>query len=128
MENVSDSVKFESIQSFQSTIRKSENALDQMAEKGANTALIRKRLKAFRIGLSMLKNTWYQEPHPYTQEELAEARHVLKGLLPSIKRIYAESKEGSPQKNLLERRIKAFQLAVQAIDDFAKQQEEQAGR
>jgi len=121
MENVSDSVKSESIQSFHSTIRKSENALNRMAEKGANTALIKKRLKAFHIGLAMLKNIWYQKTHPYTQEELEEARHVLKGLLPSIEKIYAESKEGSPQKTLLERRIRAFRLAVQAIDGVTKQ-------
>jgi hypothetical protein len=120
MENVPDSVKTESIKSFQSTIRKSENALDQMMEKGANTSLIRKRLKALHIGLAMLENAWYQKPHPYTPEELTEARQVLTGLLPSIEKIYAKSKEGSPQKTLLERRIQAFNLAVQAIDDTAK--------
>jgi len=38
MENVFDIVKSESIKSFQSTIRKSENALDRMTEKGANAA------------------------------------------------------------------------------------------
>jgi hypothetical protein len=113
-------VKSESIKSFQSTIRKSEKALDQMTERGASTALIRKRLKAFHIGLAMLKNTWHHEPHPYTQEELAEARNVLTGLLPQIEKIYAESKEGSPQKTLLKRRIRAFHLAVQAIDDSTK--------
>jgi hypothetical protein len=120
MENVTASVITESIQSFQSTIRKSENALDQMTQKGANTSLIRKRLKAFHIGLAMLEYAWYQRPHPFTSEELTEARQILTGLLPSIEKIYAKSKEGSPQKTLLERRIQAFNLAVQAIDDSAK--------
>jgi len=121
MENVSNVDKLESIKSFQSTISKSENALAQMTEKGANTSLIKKRLKAFYIGLAMLENVWNQRPHHYTREDLAEARNVLTGLLPSIERIYAKSKVGSPQKTLLERRIKALELAVQAIDNLSNE-------
>ncbi|WP_338452927.1 hypothetical protein R4Z09_14300 [Niallia oryzisoli] len=119
MENVSNVNKLESIKSFQSSIRKSEKALAQMTQKGANTTLIKKRLKALNIGLAMLENTWNQKPHPYTKENLAEARKVLIGLFPSIENIYAKSKEGSPQRTLLERRMKALELAVQAIDDLS---------
>ncbi len=118
MEDVSDVTRLESIKSFQSTISKSEKALAQMSASGANTTLLEKRLKALYIGLAMLENAWNQRPHHYTQEELAEARHVLTGLFPSIEKIYAKSKAGTPQKTLLERRIKAFELAVQAIDDL----------
>lgn len=116
MENVSKVNKLESIKSFQSTIRKTEKALAQMTEKGANTTLLKKRLNALYIGLAMLENIWNEKPHQYTQEDLAEARNVLTGLLPSIEIIYAKSKAGSPQKTLLERRIKALQQAVQAMD------------
>ena len=119
MENVTNLNKLESIKSFQSSIKKSEKALDQMIQKGANTTLIRKRLKALRIGLAMLEYVWNQRPHHYNLEELAETRYVLNGLLPSIESIWAKSKVGSPQKTLLERRIKAFKLAVQAIDDIS---------
>jgi predicted nuclease with TOPRIM domain len=118
MENVSSANRLESIKSFQSTIRKSEKALAQMSEKGANTTLIKKRLKALNIGLAILENMWNQRPHHYTQEDLAEARQVLSGLLPSIEDIYARSKAGSPQRTLSERRIRALELAVQAIDDL----------
>lgn len=118
MENVSNADKLESIKSFQSTIRKCENALAQMTQKGANTTLLEKRLKALYIGLAMLENVWNQKPHHYTQEDLAEARNVLNGLFPSIENIYAKSKAGSPQRTLLERRIKSLELAVQAIDDL----------
>lgn len=121
MENVSNVEKLESIKSFQSTIRKSENALAQMTQKGANTTLVKKRLKAFYIGLAMLENIWNQKPHDYTQEELAEAHNVLTGLLPSIQSIYEKSKEGSPQKTLLKRRIKSLELALQAIDDLSNE-------
>lgn len=121
MENVSNADKLESIKSFQSTISKSEKALAQMTQKGANTALLKKRLKALYIGLAMLENVWNQRPHHYTQEDLAEARNVLTGLFPSIENVYAKSKAGSPQRTLLERRIKALELAVQAIDDLSNE-------
>ena len=119
MENVTNLNKLESIKSFQSSIRKSEKASTQMMQKGANTTLIRKRLKALRIGLAMLEYVWNQRPHHYNLKELAETRYVLNGLLPSIESIWAKSKVGSSQKTLLERRIKAFKLAVQAIDDIS---------
>ncbi|WP_078411316.1 hypothetical protein [Priestia abyssalis] len=119
MENVSNEDKAKSIKSLQTTISKLENALSQMTQKGANTTLVKKRLKAVSIGLAMLENVWNQRPHHYTQEDLVEARNVLTGLFPSIENIYAKSKAGSPQKTLLERRMKALELAVQAIDDFS---------
>ena len=118
MENVSNMNRLESIKSFQSTISKSEKALAQMTQKGANTILLKKRLKALYIGLAMLENVWNQRPHLYTQEDLAEARNILTGLFPSIENIYAKLKAGSPQRTLLERRIKALELAVQAMDDL----------
>ncbi|WP_374966560.1 hypothetical protein [Lysinibacillus sp. RS5] len=117
MENVSNVEKLESIKSLQSTIRKLETALSQMTQKGANTTLVKKRLKAVCIGLAMLEYVWNQSPHHYTQEDLVEARHVLTGLLPSMENIYMKSKIGSPQRTLLERRMKALKLAVQAIDE-----------
>ncbi|MFJ8265695.1 hypothetical protein [Peribacillus asahii] len=119
MENVSNIDKLESIKSFQSTIRKLEKTLATMTQKGANTTLVKKRLKASYIGLAMLENVWNQRPHHYTLEDLAEARNVLTGLFPSIENSYVKLKAGSPQRTLLERRIKALELAVQAIDDFS---------
>jgi hypothetical protein len=121
MENLSNADKLESIKSFQSTIRKSEKASAQMTEKGANTTLVMKRLKALNIGLAMLENVWNQQPQHYTQEDLAEARNVLTGLVPSIENIYAKSKVGSPQRTLLKRRLKSLELAVQAIDDLSNE-------
>jgi hypothetical protein len=118
MENISSEVRSQSIKSFQSTIIKSENALAQMTQKGANTTLIRKRLNALTIGLAMLEYVWNQKEHPYTKADLAEAKDVLTSLFPSIEKIYAKSKDGSPQKTLLKRRIKSLELAVEAIGDY----------
>ncbi|MGI6549711.1 MAG: hypothetical protein ACOX4Q_06675 [Syntrophomonadales bacterium] len=119
MESVSNANKLESIKALQSAISKSEKALAQMKQKGANTTLLERRLQALYIGLAMLEKAWNQKPHHHDHEELAEARNVLIGLLPSIESIFARSKAGSPQRTLLERRIKALELAVQAIDDFS---------
>ncbi|MDX8367166.1 hypothetical protein [Cytobacillus sp. IB215665] len=119
MENVSNIDKLESIKSLQSTINKLENALSQMTLKGANTTLVKKRLRAVCIGLALLENVWYQRPHHYTQIDLVEANDVLASLFPSIKNSYAKSKAGSPQRTLLERRIKALELAVQAIENLS---------
>ncbi|UPK41610.1 hypothetical protein [Paenibacillus pabuli] len=118
MENISDEEKLESIQAFQSTIRKSENALTNLIQKGNNTTLIKKRLNALYVGLAMLEKAWNQGAHHYTKEELAEARNVLMGLFPSLENSYNKSKAGSPQKTLLRRRIKAFERAVQVMDDI----------
>ena len=121
METVSNAERLESIKSMQSTIGKLENGLAQMTQKGANTTLITKRLTASYIGLAVLESVWNQKPHDYTQEDLAEARKVLTSLFPSIKSSYAKVKAGSPQRTLLERRIKALELVVQAIDDLSGQ-------
>ncbi|KZE37809.1 hypothetical protein AV656_09790 [Bhargavaea cecembensis] len=117
MDSVSETVRTESIQSFQSTIRKMEKGLAQMKEKGANTALIEKRLYAMKIGLAVLENVWDRQDHSYGLEAISKTRDVLRGLLPSIEKAYANSKTGSPQRTLLERRLKSLELAIQAIDD-----------
>ena len=60
MENVTSVDKLETIKALQSTIGKLENAFSQMAQKGVNTSLVKKRLKAVRIGLAALQNVWDQ--------------------------------------------------------------------
>jgi hypothetical protein len=117
MQDIPETVKTESIQSFQSTIRKMEKGLAQMQQKGANTTLIEKRLHAIRIGLALLENVWNRQSHHYGQEVLSDARTVLRGLMPSIEKAYANSKTGSPQRTLLERRLKSLELAIRAIEE-----------
>lgn len=104
--------------SINAKIRKSKKALAQMKEKGASTSLIEKRLQAFDIGLTALETLWHEKPNFYSKEEMAEARDVLAGVLPSIKSICTKAKPCSPQRTLLERRITSMELAIEAIDDF----------
>lgn len=88
-----------------------------MTMKGANITLTTKRLKALYIGLATLEYVWNKRSHQYNQEEIEAARNVLAGLFPSIKSSYDKAREGSPQKTLLQRRIKSLELAIQAIDE-----------
>jgi hypothetical protein len=116
MENVPSAVKTESIKAFQSAINKTEKAVIKIADKGANATLINKRLKGLYIGLAVLEHAWNNIPFQYTAKELAEACITLTNLLSSLEKMYAKSKPRSPQATLLERRILAFKLAIQAID------------
>lgn len=111
MEGIPTTVKLESIKSLESTIRKLENAFSQMTQKGSNTTLVEKRLKAVTIGLAVLEQVWNQRVHDYTQQDLIEARDVINGLIPTVETSHAKSKEGSPQRTLLERRLKSVRLS-----------------
>jgi hypothetical protein len=115
MINVTDKDKIESISSLQSSIRKTEKSLAQMNDKGVSTILVRKRLEALNIGLDILESTWNKKPNRYAEEDLKSAQDVLERLLPGIIRIYEKSKLGSPQRTLLERRIKSLELAIEEI-------------
>jgi hypothetical protein len=116
MENVTSEIKSESLKSLQSSIRKTEKSLEQMRQKAANTTLIESRLLALRVGLNVFESVWSGENLPFNQDELAKARGILAGLLPSIGDIYRKTESGTPQRTLLKRRIKALELAVEAID------------
>lgn len=116
MDGVPDTERREALAALQSAVGKSETALAHMTEKGASTSLVAKRLHALRVGLAMLESVWLERPCRYTGEDLEAARGILAGLLPSVEAIYAQSKPGTPQRTLLERRIRALNLALEAID------------
>lgn len=117
MEKIPEKEQDESIRSFESSLHKMEKALAQMTRKGTNTALLTKRLKALQIGLAVLQYSWLQTPYGYTRQEITEARGTLSDLMPSLGASLVKAKEGSPQKTLLMRRIKAIQLALDAMDE-----------
>ncbi|WP_203340892.1 hypothetical protein [Planococcus beijingensis] len=119
MDKVSADIRLESLKSFQSTIRKTEKAVDQMKVKGAQTVFVEKRLHALHIGLAVLETVWNGKPNSFGIEELVQARTVLAGLLPTIENQYNKSKAGSSQRTLLERRIQSLELAIMAIDDLS---------
>lgn len=57
--------------------------------------------------LSCPRESVESETHPYTDEDLAEARHVLNGLMPSLENAYAKVKEGKSSKDTFEKENKS---------------------
>ncbi len=58
MNTIDENTKRESIEAFQSAIRKSESALLKMKQKGTRTTLLDKRLQALQVGLAVLEEKW----------------------------------------------------------------------
>jgi len=107
------------ITSMQSTLSKLENACKKMNENGSNTTLAKKRRDAVKIALERLENAWHGTEFSYEKEEILEARNVLTGILPSVKKQYEKVKAGtSPQKTLLERRIASIEVAIEALETY----------
>lgn len=117
MKEVEEDVIEDSKKAILSAIGKSERALIQMYQKGANTSLLSKRLKALSISLDVLKSIGKPLSALYSNNDLIETRSTLTKLLIPIERIYNECKILNPQRTLLERRIKAINLVIQMIDE-----------
>ena len=117
MDNVTDQTKQESMQALQSAIRKAEKACNHMSQKDANTILIEKRLNALRVAFAILDKRWHLGIGDYPQVDLLETKQLIKRMIQPIKAISMKNRLGPSQKTLIERRIRALELAVQAIEE-----------
>lgn len=108
---VEDVIKKQSIEALQSAIRKSKNALVKMKQKSSNTTLLEKRLQALQVGLAVLEKELFGKPHEYNGLALEIARGILTGIIHSIEATEEKIVQGSPQSTLIQRRIKAIELA-----------------
>lgn len=117
MKDVCSSDVQESINALHSAIRKSDRALVQMVQKGASTTLISKRLNALKVGLILLQNDGELMMNPMDRSDLTDTKVLLESLLTSIERMYRQSKSGSSQRTLLEKRITALYLVLRKIDE-----------
>ncbi|MGM0752554.1 MAG: hypothetical protein ACQET6_11510 [Bacillota bacterium] len=120
MEKMTVAEQQQSIEAFRSVIRKSENALASMKTGTPQTKLLEKRLKAARIGADALDAHWEGKDLDVSNEDLLEAKEVLGGLLLTLPSFLEKTKPGSGQRTYIERRIKAFQIAVLFLDDSIK--------
>lgn len=116
MKSVSEEVQQLSIASLESTCRKLSNAYQSALDKGASTTLIAKRLEAMQIGLDSLRNAWKGEPFTVDGERVMLSMNVLRGILPSIEAQIAQTKDGSPQQTLNQRRLVALQLTIASLE------------
>lgn len=117
MKNVSQEIKDLSIKSLESTFNKLSNAYKSMIVTGSNTTLVQKRLNAVKIGLESLKGTWNGEEFRNDEEIILTSKEVLQGIIPSIEKQIAKSKEGSSQRTLNERRLTALKLAIESLEN-----------
>ncbi|MFD1363419.1 hypothetical protein [Lentibacillus salinarum] len=109
-----------SIKSLESTFNKLSNAYKSMTEKGSNTNQVKKRKNAVQIGLESLKDSWNGEGFPHDEETTLTAKEVLQSLIPSIEKQIVKANEGSSQKTLNERRLIAFKLAIESLENRLK--------
>ncbi|MCR8848388.1 hypothetical protein NQ095_08240 [Rossellomorea sp. SC111] len=118
MEHITPEEQQQSIEAFQSIIRKSETALTNMKPGTSQKKLLEKRLDAARIGKKVLHARWEDKKLDVSKEELLAAKEVLEGLLLTLPSFLEKTKPGSGQRTYIKRRIKAFQIAVRYMDDY----------
>lgn len=120
MKTVSQEIQDLSIKSLESTFNKLSNAYKSMTEKGSNTALVKKRRNAVKIGLESLEDTWYGRGFFYDEEIILTSKDILQGIIPSIEKQIAKAKEGSSQKTLNERCLTSLKLAIDSVENRLK--------
>lgn len=121
MDSLEEEIKGHSLKALTSAISKMEKGLETMEEKGANTKLMKRRLRAVMTGKRALEGKWLGMETEDSLEMRAEAACTLKGLIPLTKRLLDKMKERSPQRTLLERRLIALDQAIQALENRAPQ-------
>lgn len=117
MKTISKDTQNMCMKSLQSTFHKLASAYDSMMKKGANTTLVKKRKDAVKIGLDSLKNVWADSEFFYSEENILTSIDVLQTFIPSIEKQIEKAKDGSSQKTLNVRRLKALKLAIQSLEE-----------
>ncbi|MCM2982539.1 hypothetical protein M3599_16570 [Niallia circulans] len=120
MRNISHEIQDLSIKSLESTLNKLSNAYNTMTEKGANTAIVKKRRNSVKIGLESLKDAWGRGDFLYDKENILASKDILQGIMSSIEKQIAKAKEGSSQETLNERRLAAIKLAIESLENRLK--------
>lgn len=127
MDNTKDDNRIEaqgleqSLASIRSTIRKLEKADRTMVGTPAGTTLVHLRLDGLRVSLAALEGFPEEQRAIYSSERLKAAETVLTGLIPSLEQQLAKARPGSPQATLIRRRIAAFGLALEQIEERIRQ-------
>ncbi|WP_068617354.1 hypothetical protein [Paenibacillus tuaregi] len=116
MDNLTAEEKQQSVEAFESIIRKSEKALSHMKTDAPQTRLLAKRMKAAQLGLDTLLAHWEGRKLDVSKMDLIEAKEELEGLLLTLPSFLERSKEGSGQRTYITRRIIALKAAVFYVD------------
>lgn len=120
MKTVSQEIQDLSIKSLESTFNKLSNAYKSLTDKGSNTTLVKKRRSAVKIGLRSLKDACNGGGFLYDEKIILTSKDILEDIIPSIEKQITKAKEGSSQKTLNERRLIAFKLAIESLENRIK--------
>jgi hypothetical protein len=103
---------------FKSSIGKCEKARIKLKEGSPQRKWVDRQLDAFYIAVLLIENLVDKEQRiseQYTESELQRAVETFKLLIGKCEKLLLKFKDGSPQKTLAFRRLKAFQIAVELI-------------
>lgn len=119
MECVHEKEREESLRAVRSAVGKTRKALAKMNPDRSSSRLAAGRLRALSSGLEGLECVWNGEAFQGNREEIIRDREVLANLIPSIREIGKRFPEGSPQHTLIRRRVRALELAIQALTELS---------
>lgn len=108
----------EAIRAFKSSISKCEKVQIKLEEGSWQKKWVDKQLGAFYIAVTLLENSFQEEQNMavhYAEPELKNAGNTHKLLINKCEKLLTKFKDGSSQKTLAVRRLKAFGIAAALI-------------
>ena len=108
----------QAIKTFKSSMSKCEKALPKLKEGSPQRKWVNKQLEAYYIAISLIEKLSGDEQQlkkRYTEQELNNAAKTLEQLIAKCEILPAKFRDGSPQKTLALKRLKAFYIALDAI-------------
>jgi DNA-binding XRE family transcriptional regulator len=109
----------QAIKAFKSSIGKCEKARVKLKDGSPQKKWVDRQLEAFYIALSLIKNLTDEKHHnnagQYVKSELQNAGETCKLLIGKCEKLLPKFKDGTPQKTLAVRRLRAFHIAAALI-------------
>jgi hypothetical protein len=109
----------QAIKAFKSSIGKCEKAGAKLKDGSPQKKWVDRQLEAFYIALSLIENSTDEKRHnnagQYAESELQNAGETCELLIGKCEKLLTKFKDGSPQKTLAVRRLRAFHIATALI-------------
>lgn len=108
----------EAIRAFKSSISKCEKVQTKLKEGSPQKKWVARQLEAFYVAVSLIENSFDEERNmadQYAEAELKNAGDTHKLLITKCEKLLMKFNDGSPQKTLAVRRLKAFGIATALI-------------
>jgi hypothetical protein len=106
------------VKAFKSSIGKCEKTKNKLKEGSWQRIFVESQLEAFYLAVSLVDGSRDGVKPRYTDAELDEAAATFKRLIDKCENTRIKLKDGSPQKTLADRRLRAFYIALAFIEEF----------